>query len=119
MPKDYLFPTGEATGWLRKTADFMASAGARYLVDCTSGPVSMTLPDGMATGAGVIAKDAAFSWGTHSFTIVPAASGLAMKVNGSTAHFVTQIAGDELNLVANNTGFGIALTGSTKDLVRS
>lgn len=118
MPLDYLYHN-VSSFWKVKSANFTARPRAHYMVDCSAGPVTMTLPNGLNAGDGIVAKDATLSWGTHAFTVAPAASGIAMKINGSTAAFVAQGAGDELGIVANNVDWGVTLTGSTAGFVRS
>jgi hypothetical protein len=100
---------GGAYPWELKSADFVAVAGGGYQVDCSAGPVTMTLPDGMDAMDGIEAQDAKLSWGTNDFTIARAADGLGDTINGVASDYSANVAGGKLSVVAIDEDFGVSI----------
>lgn len=87
----------------------MATKNRAYLVDCTANPVTMTLPPDMAVGDWNDVEDAAESFGTHTFTIAPAESGLALKINGGTDDYTDTAVSDKLSIRGVSTARGVSI----------
>ena len=89
---------GEA--WIKKTADYTASAGDNIFVDTNGGAVAITLPSSAAIGDQIKFIDAEGTFATHNLTV---------NRNGH------RIQGSEANLTVSTSGSGFALVYNDSD----
>lgn len=101
--------TLELSNWIVKSSSFTASIFGKYQVDCSASAVTMTLPTGMVAGDSIEVQDASLSFGTHTFTITVAASGLATKINSGTSSYTDSVVGDKITLTGINSTVGVSI----------
>src|SRR5210317_1682012 len=78
-----------------KTASFTAVAGEGYLVNTTSGAITITLPASASVGDQIIFTDYARTWGTNSVTL----NRNGLNIQGGANNAIYAIDGQSVNIV--------------------